>query len=82
MHQIATDQGLMSAPVDVSARVEALAPSRARRRGDRFLPVSRDIQLVLENDGVAIMEFRVARGSVQRSEHAAATRAPADRQAE
>jgi spore coat protein A len=61
MHQIATDQGLMAAPVDV-ARVR-LAPAErvdvvidfAGRQGQR---------MAIENDGVAIMEFRVSLGAV------------------
>ncbi len=61
LHQIATDQGLMSAPVDVS-RVR-LAPAE---RVDIVIDFSgqQGRRLSLENDGVSMMEFRVSRAGV------------------
>ncbi len=69
MHQIATDQGLMASPVEVE-RVR-LAPAE---RVDVVIDFAgaRGSQIVVENDGQPIMQFRVSRARGVRSERAAA----------
>ena len=74
MHQIATDQGLLAAPVEVS-RIR-LAPAE---RVDLVIDFAghRGRQLVVENDGEPILQFRVGGRPRQRHQRAA-RRAPGD----
>jgi spore coat protein A len=75
IHQIATDQGLMSGPVEVS-RVR-LGPAE---RVDVVIDFAghQGREIVIENDGLPIMQFRVARAAVRDASALPATLRPVE----